>query len=65
MDRLTDKIAALPPDATYFSLEFFPPKTQAVRGVSASSIYISNSLRVFLTFMHGFIVWRKPYAHFS
>ena len=28
MDRLTDKIAALPPDATYFSLEFFPPKTQ-------------------------------------
>lgn len=28
MDRLTDKIAALPPDANYFSLEFFPPKTQ-------------------------------------
>jgi methylenetetrahydrofolate reductase (NADPH) len=29
MDRLPDKIAALPPDANYFSLEFFPPKTQA------------------------------------
>jgi methylenetetrahydrofolate reductase (NADPH) len=27
MDRITDKISALPPDATYFSLEFFPPKT--------------------------------------
>ena len=30
MEKLTDKIAALPHDATYFSLEFFPPKTQAV-----------------------------------
>lgn len=28
MDKLTDKIAALPADSTYFSLEFFPPKTQ-------------------------------------
>ncbi|KAK4501784.1 hypothetical protein PRZ48_007593 [Zasmidium cellare] len=28
MDKLTDKIAALPPDSNYFSLEFFPPKTQ-------------------------------------
>ncbi|KAK5107923.1 hypothetical protein LTR62_000528 [Meristemomyces frigidus] len=28
MDKITDKIAALPPDSTYFSLEFFPPKTQ-------------------------------------
>ncbi|KAK3359845.1 methylenetetrahydrofolate reductase-domain-containing protein [Lasiosphaeria hispida] len=27
MERITDKIAALPADATYFSLEFFPPKT--------------------------------------
>ncbi|CAK7240208.1 MAG: methylenetetrahydrofolate reductase 1 [Sporothrix thermara] len=26
-DKITDKIAALPPDAFYFSLEFFPPKT--------------------------------------
>ncbi|CAK7267012.1 methylenetetrahydrofolate reductase 1 [Sporothrix epigloea] len=25
--RITNKIAALPPDAFYFSLEFFPPKT--------------------------------------
>lgn len=30
MEKLTDKIAALPPDANYFSLEFFPPKTQMV-----------------------------------
>ncbi|KKA28481.1 hypothetical protein TD95_002542 [Thielaviopsis punctulata] len=27
MDKITDKIAALPADANYFSLEFFPPKT--------------------------------------
>ncbi|KAL4972104.1 methylenetetrahydrofolate reductase-domain-containing protein [Aspergillus desertorum] len=28
MEKITDKIAALPPGANYFSLEFFPPKTQ-------------------------------------
>jgi methylenetetrahydrofolate reductase (NADPH) len=27
MDKITDKIAALPADREYFSLEFFPPKT--------------------------------------
>ncbi|KAJ9148410.1 Methylenetetrahydrofolate reductase [Pleurostoma richardsiae] len=27
MDKITDKVAAMPPDATFFSLEFFPPKT--------------------------------------
>ncbi|KAK3075122.1 methylenetetrahydrofolate reductase 1 [Teratosphaeriaceae sp. CCFEE 6253] len=27
-DKITTLLAALPPDATYFSLEFFPPKTQ-------------------------------------
>ncbi|KAK2071693.1 hypothetical protein P8C59_006098 [Phyllachora maydis] len=27
MDKITDAIAALPPDTDYFSLEFFPPKT--------------------------------------
>jgi hypothetical protein len=31
-DRIVDKIAALPEGSTYFSLEFFPPKTQQVRG---------------------------------
>lgn len=30
MEKITDKIAALPPDMNYFSLEFFPPKTQMV-----------------------------------
>lgn len=30
MERITDKIAALHPNANYFSLEFFPPKTQMV-----------------------------------
>jgi len=28
MEKITDKIAALPSSANYFSLEFFPPKTQ-------------------------------------
>ncbi|KAJ6256651.1 hypothetical protein Dda_8516 [Drechslerella dactyloides] len=28
-EKITAKIKALPKDATYFSLEFFPPKTQA------------------------------------
>ncbi|KAK3945178.1 methylenetetrahydrofolate reductase-domain-containing protein [Diplogelasinospora grovesii] len=27
MDKIIDKIAALPPDTNYISLEFFPPKT--------------------------------------
>lgn len=27
MEKITDKLAALPPDSNYFSLEFFPPKT--------------------------------------
>lgn len=31
MEKITDKIAAIPNDGTYFSLEFFPPKTQMVR----------------------------------
>jgi hypothetical protein len=30
MERITDKIKALPDGANYFSLEFFPPKTQMV-----------------------------------
>ncbi|KAG9255287.1 methylenetetrahydrofolate reductase-domain-containing protein [Emericellopsis atlantica] len=28
VDKITDKIAALPADGNYFSLEFFPPKTE-------------------------------------
>ena len=30
MQKLTSKIAGIPEDGTYFSLEFFPPKTQMV-----------------------------------
>ena len=30
MEKITDKIAALPKDANYCSLEFFPPKTRLV-----------------------------------
>jgi len=32
MERITDKIAALPEGGSFFSLEFFPPKTQQVYG---------------------------------
>ena len=31
MEKLTDKIAVLPKDGDYFSLEFFPPKTSIVQ----------------------------------
>jgi hypothetical protein len=30
MEKVSNKIAALAPDAHFFSLEYFPPKTQAV-----------------------------------
>jgi hypothetical protein len=30
MEKITDKIDALPDGANYFSLEFFPPKTAMV-----------------------------------
>jgi hypothetical protein len=30
MEKITDKINALPDGANYFSLEFFPPKTAMV-----------------------------------
>jgi methylenetetrahydrofolate reductase (NADPH) len=30
MEKITDKINALPEGAHYFSLEFFPPKTSMV-----------------------------------
>lgn len=35
MEKITDKIAALPAGANYFSLEFFPPKTAMVRPAAA------------------------------
>jgi hypothetical protein len=39
MEKVTDKIAALAPDANYFSLEYFPPKTQAVIPLPLISIF--------------------------
>jgi len=46
MDKLTDKIAALPPNATYFSLEFFPPKTQqGFSNLNARLSRMAHSLR--------------------
>lgn len=48
MEKLTDKIAALPPNSSYFSLEFFPPKTQMV-GLPRDFDWESQEMRL-LTF---------------
>ncbi|EGP85193.1 unnamed protein product [Zymoseptoria tritici ST99CH_1E4] len=46
MDKITDKIAALPPNANYFSLEFFPPKTQqGFSNLNARLSRMAHSLR--------------------
>nr|OQO18535.1 hypothetical protein B0A51_13767 [Rachicladosporium sp. CCFEE 5018] len=45
-DRITTKLAALPRDATYFSLEFFPPKTsQGFSNLHARLARMAHSLR--------------------
>ncbi|KAI9828373.1 MAG: hypothetical protein M1832_002801 [Thelocarpon impressellum] len=55
MEKITDKIAALPQDGTYFSLEFFPPKT--AMGMSNLQIRLermSSGLRpLFITVTWG------------
>ncbi len=38
MEKITDKIAALPHGANYVSLEFFPPKTQIV--ITSPSLHL-------------------------
>ena len=46
MEKITDKIAALPADANYFSLEFFPPKTQqGFSNLNARLSRMAHSLR--------------------
>lgn len=46
MDRIHEKIAALPPNANYFSLEFFPPKTaQGFANLHARLERMAHSLR--------------------
>ena len=45
MEKLTTKIAALPPNAHYFSLEFFPPKTDMVCTCKYSYYTCANSFR--------------------
>ncbi|KAJ5647255.1 Methylenetetrahydrofolate reductase [Penicillium lividum] len=53
--KLTEKIAALPPDANYFSLEFFPPKTRmGLVNLSARLERMSQALRpLFVTVTWG------------
>ena len=42
MEKITDKIAALPEGANYFSLEFFPPKTGMVCAPRQGSVMASR-----------------------
>ena len=42
MEKISDKIAALPQDGTYFSLEFFPPKTQQVSNSDKCPAIMTN-----------------------
>lgn len=55
MERITTKIAALPPGTPYFSLEFFPPKTpMGSSNLRARLARMSHSLRpLFVTVTWG------------
>ncbi|BDD58732.1 hypothetical protein MPDQ_008004 [Monascus purpureus] len=55
MEKITEKIAALRPDASYFSLEFFPPKTQmGLANLQARLERMSQGLRpLFVTVTWG------------
>jgi methylenetetrahydrofolate reductase (NADPH) len=55
MEKITDKIAALPPDSDYFSLEFFPPKTSmGTSNLRARLDRMSRALRpLFVTVTWG------------
>jgi len=55
MEKITAKIAALPPDTPYFSLEFFPPKTtMGSSNLRARLDRMSHSLRpLFVTVTWG------------
>ncbi|EAW24290.1 methylenetetrahydrofolate reductase (NAD(P)H) MET12 [Aspergillus fischeri NRRL 181] len=55
MEKITDKIAALPPNENYFSLEFFPPKTQmGFSNLQARLERMSQALRpLFVTVTWG------------
>jgi 5,10-methylenetetrahydrofolate reductase len=56
MEKITDKLAALPKNGKFFSLEFFPPKTAMVISPS-SSLPLSLSKRrgkVFFSFSLSF-----------
>lgn len=50
MEKIIDKLAALPPTAVYFSLEFFPPKTQAASWEATSGDSLADGSRAPQTF---------------
>ena len=47
MEKITDKIAALPENGSYFSLEFFPPKTQTVSTPRVYRVFMLISFKGF------------------
>lgn len=58
MQKITEKIAALPKDGNYFSLEFFPPKTQMVRLFDRYAVQVTDGIcRAFRTSNTGYNAW--------
>jgi hypothetical protein len=67
MEKITDKINALPDGENYFSLEFFPPKTAMVRYPTAHATLRStetDSTRVLQTSRHDWSVCRRLSGRF-
>lgn len=63
-EKITDKINALPQDATYFSLEFFPPKTQQVPSPESAACSLStDTTRVSPIFKLVSRAWHIPSDH--
>lgn len=66
MQRITDKIAALPYDGNYFSLEFFPPKTQPVCTFQVThNTPADEFVRVFRIYGIGLSACHLLYDHYS
>lgn len=66
MERIIDKIKNLPEDATYFSLEFFPPKTQQVK--PRKSLHFGSilmTIRALRTYRPDWVACHIPYGHCS
>jgi len=63
MDKITDKIAALPSNGNYFSLEFFPPKTDMVSNSEFSHSKYADSPRAHRTSEPAWLACPGRYDH--